>query len=179
LIYTKSNGSWGSGVNISSTVSAYPNVELNIANNSSQQINSLSGTANFDTLFFSGSNNIRASLTGGNSWNGTTFTVGGTGAGWYQFSTQVVGVTNTGGETIIGVAHYLDVNQVGTPICISTYDQYTNGANAGLRNSTKINCMMYLDNGNTVRFRAQSWSTTTAAFTSTNGTTHLSITRIK
>ena len=154
-------------------------MELNILNNTSQQINSLGNTASFDTLFFNGSNSIRASLSGGNSWNGSTFTVGGTGAGWYQFSTQVMGVTNTGTETNIGIAYYLDVNQVGTPICVSTYDLYGNGLNTGIRNSSKINCMVYLDSGNTVRFRAQSWSTAAVAFTSTNGTTHLSITRIK
>jgi hypothetical protein len=107
------------------------------------------------------------------------FTVGNTGAGWYQFSTQVLGVTNSNGETIFGVAYFLDINNSGTPTCISTYDQYNNGTAAGLRNSSKINCLIYLEAGNNVRFKGQSWASNAGTYTSTNGTTFVNIVRIK
>lgn len=40
-------------------------------------------------------------------------------------------------------------------------------------------CLIYLEAGNNVRFKGQSWASNAGTYTSTNGTTFVNIVRIK
>ena len=164
--------------------SAYPNVELSVTNTTIQNIPDLAGGTSTTVLNFSGSNNENASLTGGNLWNGSVFTVGSTGAGWYQINSQVRGVSATGTLNSIGVLYYMDKNNIIGPgktgaMYLSSIFASGNTAENVLRQASHLNTFIYLNAGDTLRFRAFSPSNVTAANTSADGSTFLNILRIK
>lgn len=164
----------------------YPNVELAVTNTSQQTISNLFGGNSFTTLSLSSTNSGNAALSGGNTWNGTTFTVGSTGAGWYQVTANFLGVTSgSNGMTTIGYQVAMDKNNTFTttpsagtyPAAFSTYNSST--SSSILKNLATIQSVVYLAAGDYINFRAQSWSTGTAAYTSTDGSTNLQIVRLR
>ncbi len=175
------NGSGAANWTTPTFTANYPNVELNVVNNSIQNIPSLGSTVNITPLTFGGPNNSNATLTGGNSWNGTNFTTGASGAGWYQFLVQVRGVTSSGTETNNGIYYFLDINNSGSFASAygSTYDLNNSGTNLGSRNGARLNCVVYLAANTTVRFQGQSWSNSVPANTSADGSTAISIVRLR
>jgi hypothetical protein len=164
--------------------SAYPNVEVSVTNTAIQNIPDLTGGTSTTVLSFSGSNNPNASLTGGNTWNGSLFTVGSTGAGWYQINSQVRGVSPTGTLFSVGVLYYMDENNsVGAgktgALYLSSIFTSGNTSENVLRQASHLDTFIYLNAGDTLRFRAFSSSNATAANTSADGSTFLNIVRIK
>ena len=164
--------------------SAYPNVEVSVTNTAIQNIPDLTGGTSTTVLSFSGSNNPNASLTGGNTWNGSLFTVGTTGAGWYQINSQVRGVSPTGTLFSVGVLYYMDKNNsVGAgktgALYLSSIFTSGNTSENVLRQASHLDTFIYLNAGDTLRFRAFSSSNATAANTSADGSTFLNIVRIK
>jgi hypothetical protein len=167
----------------------YPNVELATTATTQQTISSLfnlSGPQNFTTFGFSTTNSGNATLTGGNSWNGTTFTVGSTGAGWYQVTLQYVGVASgSNAVTVVGAQIVLDKNNIFTttpstntyPLAFSTYNSST--SSGSLKNISTIQTVIYLAANDYLNFRGQSWSNSTASYNSTDGSTNLQIVRLK
>ena len=162
-----------------SFTATYPNVEVGVLNNTTQTIPASSSTvASFVDIVFSGTNT--GTLTGSNTWNGTTFTVGT--AGWYQFNVQLKCVTSTNTETNLGVAYILSIdNSTTANSLMSTYDLNTNlsATPTGLRNGSKINGVVYLTAGQTVRFKGQDWSTNNPTYTSIDNSTSITIIRMK
>lgn len=167
-------------------ITPYPNIELSTTNTVQQAISSLFGTPNFTTLNLSSGNNTNASLTGGNTWTGTTFTIGTTGAGWYQITAHYIGVlSGTNNVTNVGANIVLDKNgafgtspALGTyPLATSTYDLQS--SSSFLKNHSSIQMVTYLAAGDYLNLRAQSWSTSTASYSSTDGSTNIQIIRIK
>ncbi len=164
--------------------SAYPNVEVSVTNTTIQNIPDLTGGTSTTVLNFSGSNNPNASLTGGNTWNGSVFTVGSSGAGWYQINSQVRGVSATGTIFSVGVLYYMDRNnsvgagKTGALYLSSIYTAGNTSENV-LRQASHLDTFIYLNAGDTIRFRAFSSSNATAANTSADGSTYLNIVRIK
>ncbi|MFN4252462.1 MAG: hypothetical protein ACK4GP_15690 [Deinococcus sp.] len=169
------------GISASWSVAPGPNVELQVVNNVGQNIPSLLGSTTFDTLRFSGGNNPQASLTGGNTWNGTLFRVGAGGAGWYEIDAQVVGVAATSGTvSAIGVGFYLDKNATNAPATAQYRSTYDSSPSAAVfKNHSTVHAYLYLAPGDTVEFRGQSWSNSTAANISADGSTSLTIIKIK
>ena len=164
--------------------SAYPNVELHIINNVTQSITSLGNGTTANLITFSGSNSANASLTGGNTWSGNTFTVGATGAGWYQINAQILGTGTDGVSTsAVGIPFYMDLNNTvgGTMSSAILYrsNYSTNINTTHLRNYNTMNTLVYLSAGNTLRFYGISASNTVTGNTSSNGSTFLNIVRIK
>ena len=164
--------------------SAYPNVEVSVTNTTIQNIPDLTGGTSTTVLNFSGSNNPNASLTGGNTWNGSIFTVGSSGAGWYQINSQVRGVSPTGTLFSVGVLYYMDKNNsVGAgktgALYLSSIFTSGNTSENVLRQASHLDTFIYLNAGDTLRFRAFSSSNATAANTSSDGSTFLNIVRIK
>ena len=164
--------------------SAYPNVEVSVTNTTIQNIPDLTGGTSTTVLSFSGSNNPNASLTGGNTWNGSLFTVGSTGAGWYQINSQVRGVSPTGTLFSVGVLYYMDKNNsvgAGKTGALYLSSIFTSGniSENVLRQASHLDTFIYLNAGDTLRFRAFSSSNATAANTSADGSTFLNIVRIK
>ena len=164
--------------------SAYPNVEVSVTNTTIQNIPDLAGGTSTTVLNYSGSNNPNASLTGGNTWNGSVFTVGSTGAGWYQINSQVRGVSATGTLSSLGVLYYMDRNNsVGAgktgAMYLSSIFAAGNTAENVLRQASHLDTFIYLNAGDTLRFRAFSPSNSTPANTSADGSTYLNIVRIK
>ena len=164
--------------------SAYPNVEVSVTNTAIQNIPDLTGGTSTTVLSFSGSNNPNASLTGGNTWNGSLFTVGSTGAGWYQINSQVRGVSPTGTLFSVGVLYYMDRNNsVGAgktgALYLSSIFTSGNTSENVLRQASHLDTFIYLNSGDTLSFRAFSSSNATAANTSADGSTFLNIVRIK
>ena len=164
--------------------SAYPNVEVSVTNTTIQNIPDLTGGTSTTVLSFSGYNNPNASLTGGNTWNGSLFTVGSTGAGWYQINSQVRGVSPTGTLFSVGVLYYMDKNNsVGAgktgALYLSSIFTSGNTSENVLRQASHLDTFIYLNAGDTLRFRAFSSSNATAANTSADGSTFLNIVRIK
>lgn len=162
----------------------YPNVELDIRNNVSQSITSLGNGTSANLVIFSGSNSANAALTGGNTWNGSTFTVGSTGAGWYQINAQIVGTTTDGvSSSVVGIPFYMDLNNAigGTMTSAILYrSNYTTQTNSShLKNNNTINTLLYLSAGNTLNFYGFSASNSVTGNTSNNGGTYLNIIRIK
>ena len=162
----------------------FPSIELSVANNVQQTISSLFNTSNFTTLTLSGTN--AGTLTGGNTWNGTTFTVGSTGAGWYQVTSNFLGVASgSNGVVTIGYQVALDKNgsfgtspTAGTyPLAFTTYDSSV--SSSILKNHALIQTVVFLAAGDFLNFRAQSWSTSTSAYTSTEGSSNVQIVRLK
>ena len=177
---TNYNTQW---ITPSAGTSAYPNIELNIRNNTTQSITSLGNGTSANQITFSGSSS-NTTLTGGNTWNGNTFTVGATGAGWYQINAQIVGTTTDGvSSTSIGIPFYMDLNNaVGSTMSSailyrSNYTTQTNSTH--LKNNNTISTVLYLSAGNTLNFYGFSASNTIAGNTSNNGGTFLNIVRIK
>ena len=169
-----------------SSASAYPNIEVRSAYSTQQSITGLFNTATFNTLTFPTTNGANATLTGGNTWDGTTFTVGTTGAGWYQITGQFVGVASgSNAVTTVGYQVVVDRNNafgttatVGTyPFCISTYNSST--SSSILKNVSTLSNVVYLAAADVLNLRAQSWSTSTAANTSTDGSSNIQITRLR
>ena len=164
--------------------SAYPNVEVSVTNTTIQNIPDLTGGTSTTVLNFSGSNNPNASLTGGNTWNGSVFTVGSSGAGWYQINSQVRGVSPTGTLFSVGVLYYMDKNNsvgAGKTGALYLSSIFTSGniSENVLRQASHLDTFIYLNAGDTIRFRAFSSSNATAANTSADGSTFLNIVRIK
>ncbi len=164
--------------------STYPNVELSVINNTIQSIPDLAGGTTSSVISFSNTNSSNASLTGGNSWNGSVFTVGATGAGWYQINAQVVGVSSAGAVNTIGVTFFMDKNNaVGTAKTGAIWrsdDNVTGNTSENiLRNSRSLNAIVYLAANDNIRFRGISPSTTASANTSADGSTYLNIVRLK
>ena len=164
--------------------SSYPNIELNIRNNVSQSITSLGNGTTANLITFSGSNSANASLTEGNTWNGSTFTVGSTGAGWYQIYAQIIGTQTDGvSSSNVGIPFYMDINNaVGNTMSSailyrSNYSLNTNATH--LKSNNTINTILYLSAGNTLNIYGFSASNTVAGNTSNNGSTYLNIVRIK
>lgn len=173
-----------SWVTPSSGGSAYPNIELDIRNNVNQSVTSLGNGTSANLITFSGSNSANASLTGGNVWNGNTFTVGANGAGWYQVNVQIVGVQADGvSSSNVGIPFYMDVNNTigGTMSSAILYrSNYTLNTNAShLKNNNTITTLLHLSAGNTVNFYGFSASNTVTGNTSNNGSTYLNIVRLK
>ncbi|WP_269227455.1 hypothetical protein [Flavobacterium eburneipallidum] len=162
----------------------YPNVELGVTNTTIQNIPDLVTVTTNTVLNFSTTNNANASLTGGNTWNGSVFTIGSTGAGWYQINAQVVGVTAAGGLSSLGVLYFMDKNNtVGNnkagALYLSTIFTSGNTSDPVIRQASHLNSLIYLSAGDNIRFRAWSPSTTQAANTAADGRTFLNIVRIK
>ncbi|MGQ0622387.1 MAG: hypothetical protein ACT4QA_21170, partial [Panacagrimonas sp.] len=162
--------------------SAYPNVELSVINNAIQNVPDLLGGAGSTLLTFSNTNNANASLTDGNSWNGSVFTVGSKGAGWYQVNAQVVGVSAVGAVNNNGVQFFMDRNNTVGPTktgalyrSISVFQT----AESILKNQGSLNALIYLSANDTLRFRGFAQSNSTAANTSADGSTYLNILRVK
>ena len=134
-------------------------------------------------LSFSTTNNTNALLTGSNSWDGSVFTVGTTGAGWYQVDAQIVGiVSGTSTSANVGVLFFMDKNNAVGPsmsgaVYRASYDSVTSATI--LKNRSALSTLVYLAAGNTLRFRGISFSTSTTANTSVDGSTFLNIVRVK
>jgi hypothetical protein len=164
----------------SASVSVYPNVELYVSNTSIQNIPDLLGGAGSTLLTFSATNNTNASLTGGNTWNGSVFTVGT--AGWYEIDVQIVGVTNAGGLSSNGVDFFMDKNNtVGASKTGALYRNVRNSqpSETILKNNSTLHTTIFLNAGDNIRFRGFAWSNTLAANSSADGSTFLNIVRIK
>lgn len=164
----------------SASAAAYPNVELYVSNTSIQAIPDLLGGASSTLLTFSATNNPNASLTGGNTWNGSVFTVGT--AGWYEIDVQIVGVTNAGGLSSNGVDFFIDKNNtVGASKTGALYRNVRNSqpSETILKNNSTLHTRIFLNAGDNIRFRGLAWSNTIAANTSADGSTFLNIVRIK
>lgn len=162
--------------------SAYPNVELSVINSAIQSVPDLTGGASSTLLTFSTTNNANASLTGGSTWNGSVFTVGSTGAGWYQINAQAVGVTAAGTVISTGVQFFMDRNNtVGAAKTGALYRSILaiQSADNILKNQSSLNALIYLSAGDTLQFRGFSSSNATAANTSADGSTYLNIVRLK
>ncbi|WP_294318028.1 hypothetical protein [uncultured Chryseobacterium sp.] len=178
---TNYNTQW---VTPSGAASVYPNIELDIRNNVSQSITTLGNGTSSNLITFSGSNSANASLTGGNTWNGTTFTVGSNSAGWYQINVQIIGTQTDGvSSSNIGIPFYMDLNNtVGSTMssAILYRSNYSSNTNAShLKNNNTITTLLYLSAGNTLSFYGFSASNTVAGNTSNNGSTYLNIVRVK
>jgi hypothetical protein len=182
------NGSGATTWTTPAFTAAYPSIELNVVNTTQQAIATLMQTASYTQLTFAGSNNANASLTGGNTWDGSTFRVGSTGAGWYQITMNLMGATSgTNLATAIGLHVFLDKNNALTntpstsgstfPIAVSTYDLST--SSAYLKNSTKLTAVVYLAANEFLNLRGQSLSNSTTAYTSSDGSTSLTIVRLR
>ena len=173
---------------------AYPSVELNVKPATGQSFTGLYGTNNYAAVVFSTGSNVNAALTGGNSWDGSTFTVGTTGTGWYWVNAQVMtSQAGTNAPFSLGVHMFLDKNNAigntppsynsGTytqtyPYAVGTYD--ISNISTFIRNGTRLNTLIYLAAGETITLRAQSVSTSQASgTTTTDGSTNLSIVRLK
>ena len=164
----------------SASAAAYPNVELYVSNTSIQAIPDLLGGTSSTLLTFSATNNPNASLTGGNTWNGSVFTVGT--AGWYEIDVQIVGVTNAGGLSSNGVDFFIDKNNtVGASKTGALYRNVRNSqpSETILKNNSTLHTRIFLNAGDNIRFRGLAWSNTIAANTSADGSTFLNIVRIK
>ena len=164
----------------SASAAAYPYVELYVSNTSIQAIPDLLGGTSSTLLTFSATNNPNASLTGGNTWNGSVFTVGT--AGWYEIDVQIVGVTNAGGLSSNGVDFFIDKNNtVGASKTGALYRNVRNSqpSETILKNNSTLHTRIFLNAGDNIRFRGLAWSNTIAANTSADGSTFLNIVRIK
>ncbi|SOD90396.1 beta strand repeat-containing protein [Spirosoma fluviale] len=188
VLITNGSGStsWGFLAGSPSIPTAYPNVEVSTAFTSQQAISSLSTGSTFTTLNFPSSNGANAVLTGSNTWNGTTFTVGSEGAGWYQITGNFVGVSSgSNGAFNIGYQVVLDKNSrfgtspnAGTyPLAFTTYD--SSSSSLFLKNHSLLQTVVYLSAGDNLSFRAQSFGDSTIAYTSTDGSSNVQIVRIR
>lgn len=183
----------------------YPNVELFTSVTTSQTVTDLENASppTFSVLNFSSSNNANASLTGGNTWNGNTFTVGAGGAGWYKVEVQMVAAgtagSNTNAANNILVHMFMDKNNsFGTNPGNNTAPAYiqstTNNttypytwsnfitagsSNVWLKGLAQISTTIYLAVGDFINFKACSESNSAAARTTSDGSSNITITRLK
>jgi len=159
---------------------SFPSIELSTSVTSSQNIATLAGSNTYTPLVFSSSNGTGAALTGGNTWNGSVFTVGSSGAGTYQVVVQMMPIPPSN----LGLQYYLDKNSaIGNttsttaPYALSTYNLNSSAGN--YRFNSTISTVIYLAAGDQITFRAQSISTSTTANTNPDGSNNLQIMRLK
>ena len=158
----------------------FPSIELSTAVTASQNIATLAGSNTYTPLVFSSSNGTGAALTSGNTWNGSVFTVGSSGAGTYQITVHMMPIP----PSQIGVQYYIDKNSaIGSttsttaPYALSTYNLNASGSN--YRFNSTISTIIYLAAGDQITLRAQSISTGTTANTNPDGSNNLQIVRLK
>ena len=172
LIYSKLGGSWGSGIALGGGAGA--SLQLYVTKLTNQTLSLPPITLiDPDRITFSSSNSINANLTGGNSWNGTVFTVGT--AGLYQFNVQTV--TDSGGA---GAFPMLDIGNNG-------FDDndifgFSAALNSGIvpdvyRQRGSVSTTVYLTAGTQVSVRATGVNLSTPSTLRANTTT-LTITKL-
>lgn len=174
-------------VNFPATTAAtpkFPNIELNTTVTTTESFLTQDNTNESGTLVtFSSANNANAKLTGGNTWDGSTFTVGSTGAGTYRFNVQLRGSSGGGqGAATVGIFFFLDKN--GT----NNSPNYTNTLNpvyqsslvaVNNKNSAVIVTTLFLTAGDKISFYGTSASTVVYAYSSTDGSSNITIARVK
>jgi hypothetical protein len=154
-------------------------VQLFVTPTVSQTISALAGAGTSTRLEFSQTNPAGAQLTGGNTWNGSVFTVGAQGAGWYQITAATRGVQSNGSTlSAVGVLPLLDINDAmlntdNNPSAIGVAP--FNTAMLNTRNSGYLSKLVFLSAGQTVEIQGIGISTSTPAVTSTDGNTYLLI----
>lgn len=163
-----------------SSSSTFPSIELSTSVTSAQNMPNLAGSNTYTPLIFSSSNGTGAALTGGNTWNGSVFTVGSTGTGTYQITVHMTPAPPSN----LGVHFFLDKNNaIGNatsttaPYALSTYNLNASGGN--LRFNSTISTVIYLAAGDQITFRAQSISTSTTSNTNPDGSNNIQIVRLK
>lgn len=166
----------------------YPNVEVNdmvtIQNIVTVFTNSQTAPLS-QILVFSGTNNTNAILTGGNTWNGSRFTAG-TG-GWYQIQVQVnTGSLGNNNPSPVGVRFLLDKNDaVGTATRLaayaySTYDFDSSGnGTLGIKTSNILHAIIYLAANDYINLKGWSIANGVNAHDTTDGSTNITIVRLK
>ena len=168
--YLTTNGtnlSWGSG-NVS--------YELNVTKTAPEAQTTYVGSSLVlpDSVTFSTTNGANAALTGGNTWNGNTFTVGATGAGLYLVDIELLSNIAFGGPMI-------DMNNTGNSGS-SYYGTGTNLTSTGQsphKSRGQLQKLMYLSAGDNFKIRATSSSTAIGVDLSTDGTTFLRIVKLR
>lgn len=159
------------------TGTTFPNVELATTVTTAQNVQNQGTTLGGDLLVFSATNNANATLTGGNTWDGSTFTVGSSGAGAYEFTSQLRNSQNVAAAILF----YLDKNGAntnGSPQYLCVYDAPSQ-AYSTERNISYFSNVLFLAAGDKIRFYGQSTSPNINATTSTEGASYLTITRFK
>lgn len=134
---------------------------------------------------FSGTNHPNASLSGGNTWNGSRFTA--TAAGWYDIHVQInTGSVGSNAPGQNGVKYLLDVNgalntttRVGA-YAYSSYDFDSNGnVTFGHKTCNMLHTIIYLTANDFIEFRGWSISNGSPAYNTTDGSTNITIVRLK
>jgi len=168
-----------------SASSAYPNVELRVTKTTSQAQTlaltdtSIPQTTNGDLITFSDINDSNAVLTGGNTWNGNTFTIGSTGGGWYQLSSQLVCSNPTTNQYTVLII------EINSDITRSIHGTNGYGINNVGRSGYTIRSMasgvVYLAAGDVVRIKAMGsqYFVSNALIVRTDGVTNFTVIKIK
>lgn len=144
-----------------------PSVQVDAKPSTNQPISSKVDGSTSTLVSFGAVNDQRASLTNGNTFNGTTFKVGNGGAGWYEVRAESRGVTSSGGASNNFPILYLDVNDaMGNTntgaAAIGTYDAV--GSHTVYRGHSAVARTVYLKAGGTVQIQAVAASNSVDAY---------------
>lgn len=166
----------------------YPNVEVNDKVTAQQTIGIVDnpGASPYsDVISFSGTNHTAASLTGGSTWTGSKFTAGT--AGWYDIQVQInTGSNGSNVPAVVGIRYLLDKNGVistTTRLGAYAYSSYDYDGNSnptvGIRTSNSLHAIIYLAANDYIELRGWSISTTNPGYNTTDGSSNITIVRLK
>lgn len=168
----------------SGSASIFPSIELRVAKTAAQSLAgndpTVAQTTTGEAVVYSATNHANAVLTGGNTWDGTTFTVGSTGAGWYQLTSQLM-ANNTASSTANSVMSMLiEINAAaGSSIFGTTTYSLGNIAMPGFNIRSVATGVVYLAAGDVVKVKAKGGTATAALALRTDGSTNFSVVRLK
>ena len=169
------------GTTASWAAQSFPNVELRVTKTASQTLvatdNTIAQTTSGEAVVYSATNDTHAGLTGGNTWDGTTFTVGSTGAGWYQLTSQLM-ATNNGLNQVISMLIEINNNSASSIYGTVSY-LLGNVALPGFHIRSVATGVVYLSAGDVIKIKAKGSAATAALALRTDGSTYFSVVRLK
>lgn len=194
-IYKGDGTAWTLLYTPAAVVEQFPNVEVAAASTTSQTLPGYTpsndgATAAATQPLAYGSSLGGASLSGGNSWDGTVFTVGATGAGWYTFTAQARASNISPYETAganLNVLMVLTKNTASFPIPATVANGWlgqavvsiNSTASATARNMSAMTVTVRLAAGDKVRVLGWGSSTGSPVNTVTDGSTNITVTRVE
>ncbi|MEY2893455.1 MAG: hypothetical protein RJA98_3363, partial [Pseudomonadota bacterium] len=184
VLYTFASGAWDTGVALGGSAAASGlNVELRVTKTAAQTLaatdTTVAQTTSGEAVVYSTTNDAHAALTGGNTWDGTTFTVGGTGAGWYQLTSQFMVCNTTSNFANQNVSMLMEING---DAALSIYGTTT--ANLGNVALPKYSIrsvasgLVYLSAGDAVQIKAKGNSGSATLAIRTDGSSYFSVIKL-
>ncbi len=172
------------GTNASWATPSFPSIELRATKTAAQTLAAtditVAQTTTGEAVVYSATNDAHAALTGGNTWDGTTFTVGSTGAGWYQLTSQLMAYNTISNIVNNTISMLIEINATSaSSIYGTTTYNIGNVALPQFSIRSVATGVVYLSAGDVVKIKAKGSATQSQLALRVDGSTYFSVVRLK